>query len=268
MARWYCFCVFAFALTGCGAFFPELSTRFTEAPKVGAFDPPPPRDRHFVEVKSGVVPPKTRDGRDWDQVFGSLPDPYVKVFVNDVELFRTDAASDTLSPKWPGSKAANFRVTLGDKLEVQLWDSSPLNDSPIGIREMTITPDMLDSQEITFDLAGGGQVLLGIQPAKAVWGLGFWFELRNDSAYVTRLVESSPASRLDVAAGDRILKIDDKPVENMSVDEMKSLLLAIPAGGRAVTLQHKGGATLQVTLKEGPIYPLFADYPKLPVVPK
>lgn len=268
MARSIWFLPLALALTSCAAFFPELSTRFSEAPKAASYDPPPPPDRHFVRVVSGVVPPKARDGRDWGQAFGSMPDPFVKVFVNDKELFRTDPASDTFEPKWEKSTAANFRIALGDKVEVQLWHKGALTDTPVGVREQTLTPDMLDSEEVLFDLGNGAQVTLAILPAKPVWGLGFWFELRNDSAYVTRLVDSSPASRADVAAGDRILKIDDKPVEKMTVDEMKSLLSAFPAAGRTLALQHKEGATLQVTLKEGPIYPLFGDYQKLPVTPK
>lgn len=268
MARLVWFLPFAFALAGCGAFFPELSTRFSEAPKAVSYDPPPPPDRHFVRAVKGVVPPKARDGRDWGQAFGSLPDPFVKVFVNDKELFRTEPVSDTFEPKWDEKTAANFRVAVGDKLEVQLWHKGALTDTPVGIREQTLTPDMLDTEDVLFDLGNGASVTLAILPAKPVWGIGFWFELRNDSAYVTRLVESSPASRADVQAGDRILKIDDKAVDKMTVDEMKSLLSAFPASGRTLALQHKGGATLQVSLKEGPIYPLFADYPKLPFIPK
>lgn len=258
----------AVLLAGCGAVFPEVSTRFSEAPLVGTFDPPPPQDRHYLKVVSAVVPAKTRDGREWDQVFGSLPDPYVKVFVNDKEIFRTIAASDTLTPTFESSPAGNFALAIGDKLEVQLWDSSPMNDSPIGVREVSVSPDMIDGEDVELDLGGGAKVNVLLKPAKPVWGVGLWFELRNDSTYVTRLIDGSPASRADVQAGDRILKIDDKAVDGLSVDEVRSLLSAIPAAGRALVLQHKDGATLQITLKEGPIYPLFSDYEKLPITPK
>lgn len=258
----------ALSLTGCGALYPELSTQFSEAPNTQAFDPPPPADRHFVKILRGKVPSKTRDGRDWDQVFGSLPDPIAKVIVNDQELFATSAQSNTLEPTWPDAPAGNFLLTAGDKVEVQLWDSNTLSSTPIGVYAQTITPDHLDVGEVTFPLSGGGEVVLAIQPAKAIWGCGFWYELRNDAASVTRLVASSPASRLGIQAGDDILSIDGKTVDKMSLNEVRSTLGSIPSAGRMLSLRHRDGGTIQVTLKEGPIYPLFADYPQLPVLPK
>jgi len=255
-------------LAGCGAFFPEISTRFTEAPKLESFDPPPPADRHFVKVAGGKVPARTRDGRAWDQAFGSLPDPSARVIVNGVELFRTNAEGDTLAPSWPDSPSGNFRLAVGDKIEVQLWDNNPLNDTPIGTHLVTLSPDMLDAQEAVFPISGGGEVTLAIKPAKPIWGAGFWYELRNDSAYVTRVIDSSPASRQGVKAGDRILSINSKNLDKMSTGEMRSHLGSFPTGGLTLTVQHSEGATLQVVVKEGPIYPLFEDYRQLPVLPK
>ncbi len=255
-------------LSGCSAVFPELSTRFSEAPDLGTFDPPPPTDRMLLRVVSGKVPAKTRDGRDWDKAFGSLPDPYAKVSVNGVELFRTNPASDTLEPTWNDSPKGNFRIAAGDKVEVQLWDSSPLNDSPVGVQERTLTPDHIDAGEIRFDFSSGGEVVLAIKPAEAVWGAGFWFELRNDSVYVTRLIEGSPASRADMRPGDRIVSIDGQALEAMPIAERRSLLGAFPVRGYRMDLARKDGTTLQVDLKEGPIYPMFSDYSRLPVKPK
>lgn len=253
---------------GCAAVFPELSTHFSKAPDSGSYDPPPPDDRHFVRVTSGKVPPKTRDGRDWDKVLGSLPDPYVKVFVNDKELFRTDPQSDTLEPTWKGSPAGNFMIQVGDKVEIQLWDQSPLNDSPIGVREITLAPDMIDGEDILFDMSGGGAVTLHVSAAKPIWGAGFWYELRNDAAFVSRLVEASPAARGGVQPGDKIVSIDGEPVEKMSLNDVRSKLGSFPAAGYDLALVHKDGGSVTVKLKEGPIYPLFSDLPTLPIKPE
>ncbi len=264
--------VFAFALLGvapgCAAVFPELSTRFSEAPDLGTFDPPPPPDRYRLRVLSGKVPPKTRDGRDWDKAFGSLPDPYATIFVNDKEIFRTNPHADTLEPTWPDSPKGNFPFAVGDRVLVQLWDSSAFNDSPIGQVERTITPDNIDAGEVRFDMNGGGEVVLEVKPAEAVWGAGFWFELRNDSVHVTRLIEGSPASRAELKPGDEILTIDGKPLAAMTIGERRSLLAAFPVKGYQLSLKRRDGSTLDVTLKEGPIYALHADYKKLPVVPR
>lgn len=254
--------------TGCAALFPELSTRFSDAPDLGTFDPPPPPDRYRLRVASGKVPTKTRDGRDWGNAFRSLPDPYATVIVNDKELFRTTPQGDTFEPTWPDSIKGNFPLAVGDRILVQLWDSSALNDTPIGQVERTLTPDHIDAGQVLFDMNGGGEVVLEIKPAEAVWGVGFWFELRNDSVHVTRLIDGSPASRAELKPGDEILSIDGKLLAEMPLAERRSLLAAFPVNGYKMTLKRKDGSTLDVQLEEGPIYALHADYKKLPVVPK
>ncbi|NUP07630.1 MAG: PDZ domain-containing protein [Polyangiaceae bacterium] len=259
--------VSSFGLAGCSPLYPELSTKFSEAPKSGAYDPPPPPDRYYLSVKGGRVPPKARDGREWDQVFGSLPDPIAKVLVNEKELFSTNADSDTLEPKWEKAPRGNFAISAGDKIQVQLWNANTLSDTPIGIRELTLTPDMITTGEVVFEISGGGEVTLAIEPARPIWGAGFWFDLRNDGAAISRVVDSSPATRLGIRAGDRILKIDGKPTDGMSLNEIRSTLASIPTAGRKLSVQHDDGATLEVTLKEGPIYPLYKDYEKLPLLP-
>ena len=258
----------ALATTGCAAVFPELPTHFSKAPEGVSLDPPPPDDLHFLQVTSGKVPPKTRDGRAWGQVLGSLPDPFAKVFINDQEVFRTDPEGDTLEPRWKGSPAGNFKVGVGDKIEIQLWDKSPLNDSPIGVREITLSADMMSGEDILFDMSGGGAVTLKVADARPIWGVGFWFELRNDAAYVSRLVAGSPAARGGILPGDRIASIDGAPVEKMSLAEVRSKLASFPTAGYDLALVHKDGGAVSVKLKEGPIYPAFADYSSLPIKPE
>ena len=259
--------VLALALTGCPALFPELSTPITAAPKDVELSPPPPPDRHYLEIKGAKIPEKTRDGRTWDSVFGSLPDPLLKIFVNDAEIIVTNSEANTLEPVWADAPRGNFAIAAGDKLEVQLWDANALASTAIGKRDQTLTADMIDSGQVELELSGGGRVTLAIGPARAVWGAGFWFELRNAGARISRVVDGSPASRAGLVDGDKVLQIDGKPTDGMSVNEIRSALAAIPSAGRALDVQHSDGSTLQVTIKEGPIYPLYKDYRKLPVVP-
>ena len=254
-------------MSACAAVFPELSTRFDKAPAIGALDPPPPDDRHFVRVVKGRVPPRARDGRTWDQAFGSLPDPYVRVIVNGVELFKTKSASDTLAPVWDTSPGGNYRVQLGDKIEVQLWNNNPLADTIIGKKELRLEREQLGA-EVDLELSGESGVTLSIPPAKPIWGAGFWYELRRGGARVTRVVDASPATRAGLQQGDEIVVLDGKPIETLTVDEVRSTLSAIPTQGVPMTVRHRDGATLQLTVKEGPIYPLYAEYETLPVVPE
>src|SRR5262245_28381842 len=81
--------VFAAALAGCPAMYPEVGTSLHKAPADRVLDPPPPDELRWIHIVSARIPPRARDGRAWDQAFGSLPDPYAKLFVNGVELFHT-----------------------------------------------------------------------------------------------------------------------------------------------------------------------------------
>ena len=113
-------------LAGCPAVYPELGTATRMAPAGAAIDPPSPENLRWIRITSARVPPRTRDGRTWDQALGSLPDPYAKLFVNDKELLRTPVQSNTLAPTWPEAPHGNFPIEPGDKLRVELWDNNAL----------------------------------------------------------------------------------------------------------------------------------------------
>ena len=46
----------------------------------------------------------------------------------------------------------------------------------------------------------------------------------------------------------------------MTADEVKSAMSAIPFAGLPLLVKHKEGAVLTLTLKEGPIYPLYDQF--------
>ncbi|MFO0551998.1 MAG: PDZ domain-containing protein [Polyangiaceae bacterium] len=254
--------------TSCAAIFPEIATRLSAFPASRKPDPPAPQDRHFVRVVSGHMPKLKRDGQPWDGTFGTAADPYAILKVNGVEVIHTKAASNTFDPKWgTESPCGNFAVVVGDKLRIELWHDGALVDTPVGVAEATLSADMIDRGAVDFDLSGEARVSIQFEEARPIWGAGFWFELRNEASYVTRLIDGSPASRAGIVAGDRILSIDGKKVAEMSTGEVQSKLSAIPAAGLALTLQHAAGGTLEATVKEGPIFPLFADSAQLSVQP-
>jgi hypothetical protein len=247
--------------TGCPAVFPEIGTRLKVAPKDAILEPPPPDTLVWLRVMGATVPEKTRDGRKWDQVLGSLPDPYVKVFVNDAELMRTTVQSDTLTPTWPDAPRGNFEIPKGAKMRVELWDSSPINDEPIGIRNIgRPSPDELIDGKYRVELNGGGELTFAFEPAHPMFGLGLWFELRNDAAFITRFMPGSPAERAGVQKNEEILSISGKKVAGMASDDVRSALNSVPVGGVDLELKREDGSTVVVNLKDGPIYPTFGDF--------
>jgi hypothetical protein len=247
-------------LLGCPAVYPEIGTRTRSVRATQVLDPPPPDDIRWIQFASAKIPEKRRDGEAW-RAGGKPPDPYAKLLVNGKELIRTPVQSGTFAPTWPTGPKGNFQIGAQDKLRVELWDATGIADAPIGIQEIGHpSDDALANQQITVDFDAGGQVVITFQRAHALLGLGLWFELRSESCYITRMLEGSPAERAGLQPLDEVLKLGDRDVSKMSSDEVRSAFNAVPAGGLAMTVKHANGATLIVTLKEGPIYPVFDQF--------
>lgn len=251
----------AAALGGCPAVFPELGTRTRNIPAGQPLDPPPPGELRWMRVISARIPEKTRGGRPW-QTNGKAADPYAKVYVNEKEIFRTPVQSNTLEPTWPDGPKGNFKIGPSDKLGVELWDSNPINDKPICVQQVGHIPDdaLLDKRIRVTCEDVGAEVILAYEEAHAVSGAGLWYELRTDTCFVTRMLQGSPAERGGILKGDEILEIGGRKVQAMTADEIRSVFNAIPIDGLKLKVKHPDGATLDVSLKEGPIYPLFAEF--------
>jgi len=248
-------------VTGCPAVYPEVGTRLKVPPQGSLLEPGPPDSLVWIRVISATVPEKTRDGRKWDQVLGSLPDPYAKVFVNGAELMRTTVQSDTLTPSWPDAPRGNYDIPKDAKMRVELWDSSPINDAPIGVKDIgRPTSDEVIDGKYRVELNGGGEITLAFEPAHPMFGLGLWFELRNDAAFITRLMVGSPAERAGILKNEEILMISGKKVAGLSSDEVRSQLNSVPVAGVDLELKREDGTIVTVNLKEGPIYPTFGEF--------
>ena len=249
------------AAVGCPAVYPEIGTNLHKAPPDRPLDPPPPETLRWLRILSAKIPPRARDGRTWDQAFGSPPDPYAKLFVNGTELFRTPAQADTIEPTWPTGPRGNFQISPQDKLRVEIWDSNPLNDAPIGTRDIgRISEEYIRTKQIRVELEGGSEMLIAFEPAHAMLGVGLWFELRTDSCFITRMLKESPAERAGIQRGDEVVQIAGREVKGMSSDEVRSAFGSIPVAGLAVVLKHPDGSNMNVTLKEGPIYPPYSQF--------
>lgn len=258
-AAWL-FLPIALALPGCPALYPELATRTRTIPPGQPLDPPPPEELRWIRILSARVPDHTRGGTPW-QADGKAS-PYAKLLVNGVELLKTNVERNTLTPTWPDSPHGNFRIAPTDRLRVELWNADPINDKPIGQRELGEVADLhnFDGQIHAEIEEGQCEVVIACEPAHAVNGLGLWYELRSSGAAVTRLLEGSPAERAGLLPGDELLKIGTRQTNAMSPDELKSTINAVPLEGIRVVIKHAAGAVTEVLLKEGPIYPTFAQF--------
>ncbi|MCA9639867.1 MAG: PDZ domain-containing protein [Myxococcales bacterium] len=257
--RWVALAVLAWCVAGCGAVYPELSAPLRPPPAGRDLSPPPPDDLLFLGFKQARIPTTTRDGRKWDKLGGSAPDPYAILFLNDKELFRTPVQSNTVSPTWPNQKKANYRIPSGGRLRVEVWDSNPVNNHPICVKKLMSLKEDAYQGEVSFDCASGAQVTLRVEPAHAKIGLGFYYELRTEDIFVSRVIAESPAGRAGIAKGDEVLEIQDKAVKSFEDGEAQSLVNANASMGVKLKLRKPTGDVKTVTVKNGPIYPVDSD---------
>lgn len=243
----------------CTAVYPEVATPTRPVAPGQTLSPPPPDDLFFIRMKSATIPETTRDGRKWDAVGGAAPDPFVKVFVGNSELFRTPIEPNTLSPTWPDAPRANYRVQKGASVRIELWDSNPINNQPICVKVLRSFASEARSGSIDVECDSGAKMSLVTEPAHARIGLGMHYEFRTQSVYLTRVVLESPAARAGLRAGDQVVRIQGKEVKTLEGAEARSLINAHSPAGVTLTVKKPDGATIDVSLKDGPVYPRVED---------
>jgi len=246
-------------VTACGAVFPELTTPIRQPPPGFVLEPPPPSDLLYIEFAKATIPSKTRDGRTWDSVGGSLPDPLAKLLVDDTEVIVTPVEANTLTPTWPNQKRGNYRIREGARLRVELWDSNPLNNHPICSQELRELSGLSDSGSVDVTCDSGAYIKLVAQPAHGRLGLGFSYEIRTDEVFIARVLAESPASRAGVKRGDQVVAIMGEPVKGMAEGRVRSLINSNGATGLALRLRGADKQEQDALVKDGAIYPLLSE---------
>ena len=251
------------ATLGCGAVFPEVSTPVRPVGE-RKLDPPPPEDLIFLKFASAHIPTRTRDGRQWDSVGGSKPDPFAKLLIEDKEILLTPVQANTLSPTWPDQKLGNYRIPHGVPVRVELWDSNAINNHPICVESIgNILAEANQEQNLELRCDSGALIELVIQPAHAKIGLGLYYELGTDDVHVTRVVGESPAARAKLSRGDQLLRIQGRDVKGMDQASVRSLINSNVSTGVTFTVKRVGGAQEDITLKDGPMYPTIDEEVKV-----
>ncbi len=198
----------------------------------------------------------TPDGRKWDSLGGSLPDPFAILFINDREIVRTPIQANTLSPTWPDQTLANYRIPPDARVRVEVWDSNPINNHPICLEKVHGLTSLVGPEATDIECESGAHVKLRVEPAHPEWGLGFLYELRTESIAVTRVLAESPASRAGIKPGDELVEIQQKRVRDMEEGEAQSLINANAQLGVELLLRGSDGVERNVKVKDGVIYPL------------
>jgi hypothetical protein len=250
----------AASVSGCAAVYPELQTPLRPAAAGVTLTPPPPENLKFVAFKSGDAPEKTVDGRPWHELGNKLPNPFAMLFVNGVAVIKTDPQSGTLTPTWPKSPRGNFRIGRSDRVRVEMWEAS-LTQRPICVKDLGSIDgeDFAVDKEIVVKCDNDARVVLAFEPAHAEVGYGFFFEFRTYDVFVSRLYQEGPAARAGLKAGDKIVAIGGQITKGMDQKVVQSYLNAPKMEGIVIDVVHADGKQETLTIKEGPVYPLYQE---------
>ncbi len=245
--------------SGCALLYPERSTPIRGLVSEDRYVPPPPKDVLFVAIKSARIPPKTRDGRSWDKMGGSAPDPYAILFVNDQEIVRTVVVSNSLRPAWPNPSPVNIRIPNKAKVRLEVWDDNALVSHPIcsqGIRDIQ---DVASVGQMEIACDSGASVVLVVEPPKARLGIGLYYEARGKEAVVTRVIDASAAGRAGLQVGDRILSVAGRRILAMESGELEGIFSTQSGVGFSIEVRSPNGEVRKVRLADEPMYPVKGE---------
>jgi len=224
-------------------------------------DPAAPTGVFWLHIATANVTARTSGGQLWDEV-GGFPDPYVVLLVDGKEVMRTDTATDTLNAKWTGEPQGNLEVSNRSTMRVHVRDDDAINDVPIGGASFgPPSVSELASGEMHLDIGNRGKVTLEVSKARAMFGLGFDYEIIGGNLLVGDVIKHSPAGRAGMVSGDAILNIEHRKVSLMKPKEMRSAINRLGTKPVAVIVKRHGGNTEKLTLSLGPMYPLYAERP-------
>lgn len=260
MRRLFCIVTAATALgaaTGCGAIFPRYTTVLRAAPEgtSGSGElTPAPDFVHRIAAMRAELPRQNREARDWDNDAG--PDPYVVVFRNGEEIYRSRTLQNTLTPQWDAAHDfADVRIHDNDTLRIELRDDDGLGSDTVGAIERRGVPaDARGGGNWEIRLEGGATLFLQTTTPPAQLGMGVTFDFRDDVLVVISVEEAGPAYSAGLRAGDRIVAIDGRSISSLGDGGSRDGMNRASTRDVQLTVSRpRGNETLQV--RRDAVYP-------------
>jgi hypothetical protein len=220
--------------------YPRRSTSLT-AVAGPAGGPGEPADTYALTIVEAQVPQRGRGNRDWDDGHG-LPDPFVRVYRDDVLVFESRTMSDTLHPVWNQTLPRNLTITPDASIRIEMWDADAVGADPIGVYRGHGRPsNAIEGGEARLMLEGDATLTIRLDDPRAQRGVGIGsFEVRGGELYVVNVEPHSPAGRAGVASGDRIVGIGGQSVSSLGADAATSALSMASERHQALSLISSG----------------------------
>ena len=239
-------------VTVAGCAFPVRATSLSPAPRANVMQAP----ANVVKftLLSADIPDRANIGDPWDDD-GTPPDPYVRVLRNGQLVYESEPVRDTLRPVFNRTLRKNLRAGPRDTLRIELWDDDGGGDDSLGFWQGTGLPS-------TALIGARSQVLLSSRATIEVQadapmghrGLGIEeYELRGSRLVVVRVAEQSPAGRAGIRAGDSIVAIGGRRVDDMTDGEAASEL-SLAAERRSVIEVRRGERTMEIEVDQREVW--------------
>ena len=245
---------FLLSLTLVACVHPQRSTSLSPVQDVSNIQAPP--DLIRLSFKSAVIPPRARGDQPWDED-GSPPDPFVRVYRNGELIYESDAASNSLQPRFEDAISENVILPRTAEVRIELWDSEDLRlPKPIGTwRGRGLPPTALPGADARITMEGTAELTFRVEPPEAFRGTGITrYELRRDELFVDAVIRFSPAGRAGLDHGDRIIAIDGQPIADLGQDPAASALSMASSRQTPMTVIHTDGRREDVRLDNGYVW--------------
>ncbi|MBN1656124.1 MAG: PDZ domain-containing protein [Deltaproteobacteria bacterium] len=215
-----------------------------------------PKNTWSFRVLNGQVPPRKRSGLEWESD-GTLPDPFVRLYVDERIIWESEVKYDTTSPQWNITLPRNVKVEPTSQFRIELWDFDTIASAdPIGILKRRGWPPTVNPDAITRLMLDTGAVLtVTMFDPRVHEGVGIRsYEVRSDCLLVVDVEKYSPAGRAGIKPDECIVEIDGLRVS--SLQDIKAMTMLSLAAKREYELKvaDKGEAERSVKLDSGYIW--------------
>jgi len=184
-------------------------------------------------VMSAEVPPQKRTGLAWDGD-GSGPDVVARLIVAGRLVWESPVMEDDTTPEWDITLPRNVVIDNADEVRLELWDQDAATTlDPIGSVHSRGLPGnaLPDAVARLATDSPGAIITIKVSQPRAHRGTGITtFEERPDSFLLIAVEPYSPAGRAGLVAGDWIMSIDGKSVEQLGAQAIGLLSMASQRG--------------------------------------
>ncbi|UJR85416.1 PDZ domain-containing protein [Sandaracinus amylolyticus] len=211
-----------------------------------------PSDVWALTVASASVPPRSRGALAWDGTDG-LPDPFVRIYRNDVLIYESETRNDTLTPEWNVVLPRNLYAPSDATFRFEVWDRDEVGADPIGIfRHRGLPPNVLPGADARVLLDSGAQLALRLASPQAHHGVGVrLYEVRGDALVVVEVETHSPAGRAGLRPGDAIVAIGGQSVSGLGSQRAPGALSMAAERRERLRVRGERGDTREVELDQG-----------------